>query len=177
MNILRWKRLANWVNAGGLWCGFIGSRWLFNCLQSLVTFCSYRSNVSEKPNLLPWAFRGRAATPTARGWVPERSAISGRMRPRGRFTPPGDSRPPPSLRAASAGDRKEPGAYSPRRWGGAPQHSAIAGIAKRRSRECEGIGKARAHAPEVEVPKCPPRFGQAALFAAGSGFDSCIFHW
>lgn len=94
--------------------------------QSVVTN-SDAVIVREKPNLLPRAFPGRAETPTARGWVPERSAISGRMRPRGRFTPPGDSRPPPSLRVALAGDLREPGALGPRRWGGAPQHTVRAG--------------------------------------------------
>lgn len=113
-----------------------------------VVFKSDAVIVREKPNLPPRAFPGRAETPTARGWVPERSAISGRMRPRGRFTPPGDSRPPPSLRVALAGDPREPGALGPRRWGGAPQHTVLAGKAERRSREWEGKSQARAHAPE-----------------------------
>ena len=76
------------------------------------------SDIGRAPNLLPWGSAGRAETPTPRGWVPEGSAISGRMRPRGRFTPPRDSCRPPRLRSKGR-DRREPQPVRPRGSGNA----------------------------------------------------------
>lgn len=106
-----------------------------------MLFDAKRSDIGRAPNLLPWGSAGRAETPPQRGWVPDGAAISGRMRPRGRSTPPGARICPPET--AEQGARPKEATAGPAEGGANPRHGNRNGADKGKGASANGREKAR----------------------------------